>query len=170
MSLMRTYTSLFQSDEIAWIIYQNAHLHPTSKMELFALKNMYQKSMLATTWKTTKVLVASILSGYPLKIKIHQFLICFLFGKFPIPFWIKINFDKRTVIERQVLTNKTDAIKVLLKNYLNNLCQNPFFGWFSFSWYSIRVLFVSVNLCSAINCNCCAWSICLSFSLICDFK
>lgn len=94
----------------------------------------------------------------------------FLFGKFPIPFWIKINFDKRTVIKRQVLTNKTDAIKLLLENYLNNLCQNPLFGWFSFSWYSIRVLFVSVNLCSAINCNCCAWSICLSFSLICDFK
>lgn len=52
----------------------------------------------------------------------------FLFGKFPIPFLIKIDFDKRTVIERQVLTNKTDAIKLFFKNYLNNLCQNPFFG------------------------------------------
>ena len=40
----------------------------------------------------------------------------FLFGKFPIPFLIKIDFDKRTVIERQVLTNKTDAIKVAQKS------------------------------------------------------
>ena len=52
----------------------------------------------------------------------------FLFGKFPILFGIKINFDKRTVDERKILTNKTDAIKLPLKNYLNNLCQNPFFG------------------------------------------
>lgn len=42
----------------------------------------------------------------------------FLFGKLPISFVIKTNFDKRTVIERQVLTNKTDAIKVNLEeNY-----------------------------------------------------
>lgn len=52
----------------------------------------------------------------------------FLFEKFSIPFLIKINFDKRTVDERQILTNKTDAIKLFFKNYLNNLCQNPFFG------------------------------------------
>lgn len=37
----------------------------------------------------------------------------FLFGKFPTPFLIKINFDKRIVDERQILTNKTDAIKLL---------------------------------------------------------
>lgn len=42
----------------------------------------------------------------------------FLFGKFPIPFLIKINLDKRTVDERPILTNKTDAIKVNLdENY-----------------------------------------------------
>ncbi|EEJ42311.1 hypothetical protein HMPREF0555_1092 [Leuconostoc mesenteroides subsp. cremoris ATCC 19254] len=36
-------------------------------------------------------------------------------GNFPIPFLIKNNFAKRTVIKRQVLTKKTDAIKVLFR-------------------------------------------------------
>ena len=109
---MRTYTSLWKSDEIAWIIYQNAHLHPTSKMELFALKNMYQKSLLSTTWKTTKALVASILCVATHEAKTYQDWYVFVW-EISNPFWIKINFDKRTVIERQVLTNKTDAINVL---------------------------------------------------------
>ena len=150
--------------------HQNAHLHTTKKLFVLLLKKIVSEVAYSDNLKTNKSSCCEhtmCIYTWGKNISIFDM---FLFWKVPIAFLIKINFDKRTAIERQVLTNKTDAIKVLLENYLNNLCQNPFLGWFSFSWYAINVLVVSVRRCSAINCNCCAWSICLSFSLICDFK
>lgn len=54
MSLMRTYTSLFQSDEIAWIIYQNAHLHPTHKLVVVLRKKIVSEVAFSDNSKTNK--------------------------------------------------------------------------------------------------------------------